>query len=216
MTTLLWSHRYAEASATVCCAHYGWFWAWNYTCMRPTWRLCGMQHKRQKLSVPSPPRDIPKAKPRLRVPSPPPVPVPTHSDRKAAKRKQAKGGGSGTTAGAEAASTDGFVNLYAADVRALMTLICLASKLAWAAQQYQATQRGSSCMPAKPAYQASPCTIDEVLGGRCLGKRRCPACRHAQRWSSRSGADPSPWQMCRRCCCGCWRMATTPDGLSSG
>ena len=82
---------------------------------------CGMQHKRQKLSVPSPPRDIPKAKPRLRVPSPPPVPVPSPGDRGQAKRKEAKGGSDGKAAaagaGAGAEDADGFVNLYDADVR---------------------------------------------------------------------------------------------------
>jgi hypothetical protein len=121
----------------------------EHACMTPRWRLCGMQHKRQKLSVPSPPRDIPKAKPRLRVPSPPPVPVPTHSDRKDAKRGKAKGSGGGkNAAAADAASTEGFVNLYAADVRACLSLRSSGrSCTPWIAQVYLAAPHATGRTP---------------------------------------------------------------------
>lgn len=72
-----------------------------------------MQHKRRKLSVPSPPRDIPKARPRLRVPSPPPVRLP--SEREQAKQKKQNGSGA-ASAPAPPAGNDGFVNLYDPDV----------------------------------------------------------------------------------------------------
>lgn len=86
-----------------------------------------MQPKRQRLDVSSPPRDIPKARPLLRVPSPPPVPLP--SEREEAKRKKAKRGGTAGAATAapagspSAAGSDGFVNLYGQDVSSIHCLV---------------------------------------------------------------------------------------------
>ena len=74
------------------------------------------QKKKRKLQVPSPPRDIPKASNRLRVPSPPPVPTVGERNGKEGKKQKAAKGGGGSAAAGGSSSSVGYVDVYGAEV----------------------------------------------------------------------------------------------------